>query len=153
MLFLLTALAWISAAARVWFFQRDERTAHNILEVFLLHTLVLTVGTGALFAFIGRGSRSEQLARRIGWPGQREPAGSLVFAVLGILFAWWRNEFWTATAIRSLRLALRLRCRAGAPAAPRDARRRQRPVLRAHYASRAAGPADRLPLDLSRFFW
>jgi len=64
-----------------------------------VHTLVLTVGTGALFAFIGRGSRSEQLARRIGWPGQKEPAGSLVFAVLGILCAWWRNEFWTATAI------------------------------------------------------
>jgi hypothetical protein len=78
----------------------------RIVEIFLLTFLVLSVGIGSIWAFIGHVFVSSQVAANIGWapgsPFQLEVAfANLSIGVLGILCYWMRGNFWTATVISS----------------------------------------------------
>ena len=78
----------------------------KIVEIFLLTFLVLSVGIGSIWAFIGHAFLSSQVAANIGWapgsPFQLEVAfANLSIGVLGILCYWIRGNFWTATVISS----------------------------------------------------
>jgi hypothetical protein len=76
----------------------------RIVEIFLLSFLVLSVGIGSIWAFIGHAFLSAQVAANIGWapgsPFRLEVAfANLSIGVLGILCYWIRGNFWTATVI------------------------------------------------------
>lgn len=76
----------------------------KIVEVFLLSFLVISVGIGSLWGFIGHFFLPAQVAANIGWapgnPFQMEVAfANLAFGILGILCYWFRGNFWTATVI------------------------------------------------------
>ena len=78
----------------------------KIVEIFLLSFLVISVGIGSIWAFIGHTFLSQQVAANIGWaagnPFQLEVAfANLAIGVLGILCYWIRGNFWTATVIVS----------------------------------------------------
>ena len=78
----------------------------RIVEIFLLSFLVLSLGIGSIWAFIGHAFLSAQVAANIGWapgsPFQLEVAfANLSIGVLGILCYWIRDNFWTATVISS----------------------------------------------------
>ena len=78
----------------------------RIVEIFLLSFLVISVGFGSIWAFIGHFFLSAQVAANIGWasgsPFQSEVAfANLSLGVLGILCYWIRDNFWTATVISS----------------------------------------------------
>ncbi|MDD3985043.1 MAG: hypothetical protein PHY59_03935 [Methanobacterium sp.] len=78
----------------------------KILEIFLLTFLVIAVGIGSIWAFIGHYFLSAQVAANIGWafgsPFQQEVAfANLAIGMLGILCYWFRDNFWTATVISS----------------------------------------------------
>ena len=78
----------------------------RIVEIFLLTFLVLSVGIGSIWAFIGHAFISSQVAANIGWapgsPFQLEVAfANLSIGVLGVLCYWIRGNFWTATVISS----------------------------------------------------
>lgn len=78
----------------------------RIVEIFLLTFLVLSVGIGSIWAFIGHYFLSAQVAASIGWasgnPFQQEVAfANLAIGVLGVLCYWIRGNFWTATVISS----------------------------------------------------
>ena len=68
--------------------------------------LVISVGIGGIWAFIGHALLSAQVAASIGWasgnPFQLEVAfANLAIGVLGILCYWIRGNFWIATVISS----------------------------------------------------
>jgi hypothetical protein len=76
----------------------------RIVEIFLISFLVISVGLGSIWAFIGHAFLSAQVAANIGWgsgsPFQLEVAfANLAIGVLGILCYWIRDNFWTATVI------------------------------------------------------
>lgn len=78
----------------------------RIVEIFLLTFLVISVGIGSIWAFIGHYFLSAQVAANIGWalgnPFQQEVAfANLAIGVLGVLCYWIRDNFWTATVITS----------------------------------------------------
>ena len=77
----------------------------RIVEIFLLSFLVISVGIGSIWAFIGHAFLPAQVAANIGWPVspfQLEVAfANLAIGVLGILCYWIRDNFWTATVISS----------------------------------------------------
>jgi hypothetical protein len=78
----------------------------RIVEIFLLTFLVISVGFGSIWAFIGHFFLSSQVAANIGWapgsPFQSEVAfANLSVGVLGILCYWIRDNFWTATVVSS----------------------------------------------------
>ncbi len=78
----------------------------RIVEIFLLTFLVLSVGIGSIWAFIGHAFISSQVAANIGWasgsPFQLEVAfANLSIGVIGVLCYWIRGNFWTATVISS----------------------------------------------------
>jgi len=77
----------------------------RIVEIFLLSFLVISVGIGGIWAFIGHAFLPAQVAANIGWPVspfQLEVAfANLAVGVLGILCYWIRDNFWTATVISS----------------------------------------------------
>lgn len=88
------------------FISRKPKTANRIISVLLLYLLVINVGVGGLFAFMGHAFRADQVAQSIGWasgsPFQFEIAVSnLAFGILGILCIWIRGNFWVATGIGS----------------------------------------------------
>ena len=77
-----------------------------IVEIFLISFLVISVGFGSIWAFIGHFFLSAQVAASIGWapgsPFQSEVAfANLAIGVLGVLCYWIRDNFWTATVISS----------------------------------------------------
>lgn len=83
---------------------RQPRTGRRIAEIFLLWFLVIFVGAGGVFGFIGHTVFADMVAASIGWPAgnpfQTEVAiANLAIGVLGILCFWFRSEFWTATVI------------------------------------------------------
>jgi hypothetical protein len=78
----------------------------RIVEIFLISFLVIFVGFGSIWAFIGHFFLSAQVATNIGWapgsPFQSEVAfANLALGVLGLLSYWIRDNFWTATVISS----------------------------------------------------
>jgi hypothetical protein len=77
-----------------------------IVKKFLLSFLVISVGIGSIWAFIGHAFLSAKVAASIGWPAgnpfQLEVAfANLGIGVLGILCYWFRDNFWVATVISS----------------------------------------------------
>src|SRR4051812_38436355 len=85
---------------------RDHRTrtTDRVAEVLLLWLLVINVGIGGLFGFIGHTVYADIAAASIGWPAsnpfQTEVAvANLAIGVLGILCYWFRDNFWLATVI------------------------------------------------------
>jgi hypothetical protein len=88
----------------VQFYSKRFLTLKRIVEIFLLSLLVITVGFGSLWAFIGHAFFANQVASYIGWasgsPFQMEVAfTNLAFGVLGLLCFKIRGNFWTATVI------------------------------------------------------
>ncbi len=85
---------------------RQPRTGRRIAEVVLLWLLVIDIGIGGVFGFIGHTVFAERAAASIGWPAgnpfQFEVAvGNLSLGTLGILCYWLRGNFWIATVIGS----------------------------------------------------
>jgi hypothetical protein len=86
------------------YFDRQPRTKGRIVEIFLLWLLVIPVGLGGLWAFMGHTLFAEQTAEFIGWPAgnpfQTEVAvANLTVGTLGILCYWIRGNFWIAAVI------------------------------------------------------
>ncbi|MEW6011653.1 MAG: hypothetical protein CIT03_05150 [Methanobacterium sp.] len=83
---------------------RNNLNTHKVFEILLIPALVLLVGFGSIWAFIGHFFLSAQIAASIGWPAgspfQLEVAfANLAFGILGILCWKFRDNFWTATII------------------------------------------------------
>jgi len=98
--------ATIITAVLVLLFVRKHRQAHEIVGIFLLRGLVISVGGLGIFGFVGHAFRASQVAAYIGWPAgnpfQFEIAiANLGMGVLGILCIWFRGNFWIATIIFS----------------------------------------------------
>jgi hypothetical protein len=80
------------------------RTTGRVAEVLLLWFLVIYVGVGGVFGFIGHTVFADIAAVSIGWPAgnpfQTEVAvANLAIGVLGILCYWFRDQFWLATVV------------------------------------------------------
>ena len=102
---ILFILSLIVAAVHAY---RDtrRRTGGRIAETFLLWLLVINIGLGGIWAFIGHTVFAGQVAESIGWPAgnpfQTEVAvANLAIGTLGILCCWIRGSFWTATVIET----------------------------------------------------
>ena len=83
---------------------RQPRTGRRMAEVFLLWLLVIDIGIGGVYGFIGHTVFADRAAASIGWPSgnpfQTEVAvGNLSLGTLGILCYWLRDNFWTATVV------------------------------------------------------
>jgi hypothetical protein len=83
---------------------RHPRTPGRVAEILLLWLLVITIGVGGLFVFLGHTVYAESTAVSIGFPPgnpfQTEVAvANLAIGVLGILCYWFRDNFWLATVI------------------------------------------------------
>ena len=77
---------------------------NKIIEICLLSVLLIMVGLGSIWAFMGHAFMSAQMAAYIGWPAgnpfQLEVAfTNLAFGILGLLCWKIRDNFWTATII------------------------------------------------------
>jgi cell shape-determining protein MreD len=96
-------LSLIAAAIHL-FRDRQPRTASHVAEVLLLWLLVINVGVGGVFGFIGHTVFADRAAASIGWPAgnpfQTEVGiANLAFGVVGTLCYWFRDQFWLATII------------------------------------------------------
>lgn len=106
-----TAYTWLAlgiigglVGLGIQFYLKRLLTTKKIVEIFLLSLLFFTVGLGSMWAFIGHAFVPDQTAAYIGWaagsPFQQEVAFvNLAFAVMGLLCAWIRGNFWSATVI------------------------------------------------------
>jgi hypothetical protein len=86
------------------FLSKAPKTKNRIFEVFLLWFLLIMVGIGSIWAFIGHVFMSNTIATMIGWPAgnpfQLEVGiANLSYGILGILCWKFRDNFWTATVI------------------------------------------------------
>src|SRR5215218_8101648 len=86
------------------YLDKHPRTKGRVAEIFLLWLLVIGVGIGGIFSFIGHTVFADTTAASIGWPAgnpfQSEVAvANLAVGILGILCYWMRGNFWIATAI------------------------------------------------------
>jgi hypothetical protein len=85
-------------------FLSKTRTKNRIFEVFLLWFLVVIVGIGSIWAFMGHVFFADMVAAAIGWPAgspfQFEVGiANLSYGILGLLCWKFRDNFWTATVI------------------------------------------------------
>ena len=85
-------------------FLSKTRTKNRISEVFLLWFLVVMVGFGSIWAFMGHVFMADMVAAMIGWPAgspfQFEVGiANLSYGILGILCWKFRDNFWTAAVI------------------------------------------------------
>jgi len=104
-LIILTILVAIIALIRNRI-KNESLTILIIIRTFLLSFLVVSVGFGSIWAFIGHAFLSAQVAESIGWasgsPFQIEVAfANLAIGILGILCYFFRDNFWLATVIVS----------------------------------------------------
>jgi len=86
------------------YLDNQPRTKGRVAQIFLLWLLVIPVGIGSVFSFIGHTVFADTTAASIGWPAgnpfQSEVAvANLTIGTLGILCYWMRGNFWVATAI------------------------------------------------------
>ena len=86
------------------YLDKQPRTKGRVAEIFLLWLLVIPVGIGDVFNFIGHTVFADATAASIGWPAgnpfQSEVGvANLSVGVLGILCYWMRGNFWVATVI------------------------------------------------------
>jgi hypothetical protein len=86
------------------FLSKTPKTKNRIFEVFLLWFLVIIVGIGSIWAFMGHIFMSNMVAAAIGWPAgspfQLEVGiANLSYGILGLLCWKFRDNFWTATVI------------------------------------------------------
>ena len=86
------------------YLDKQPRTKGRVAEIFLLWLLVIPVGIGGVFNFIGHTVFADATAASIGWPAgnpfQSEVAvANLSVGVLGILCYWMRGNFWVASVI------------------------------------------------------
>ena len=96
-------LSLIAAAIHL-FRDKQPRTASHVADVLLLWLLVINVGVGGVFGFIGHTVFADRAAASIGWPAgnpfQTEVGiANLAFGVVGILCYWFRDQFWLATIV------------------------------------------------------
>src|SRR5918911_3353949 len=96
-------LSLVVAAVHVYR-DRQARTGRRIAEIVLLWLLVIDIGVGGIFGFIGHTVFADRAAASIGWPAgnpfQTEVAvANLAVGVLGVLCYWLRDNFWVATVI------------------------------------------------------
>jgi hypothetical protein len=80
------------------------RDGRRLLDLVLLHLLVLGVGVGSFYGFIGHFFMSDAVAASVGWatgsPFQRELAFyHLGFGIGGLLALWRRDDFWLAIGL------------------------------------------------------
>ena len=78
--------------------------AGTVLSTLLLWCLVIGIGIGGIYAFMGHFFKAEEVAERIGWPAgnpfQREIAfTNLAIGVTGLCCFFVRDGFWLATII------------------------------------------------------
>ncbi|MGB8310301.1 MAG: DUF6790 family protein [Halobacteriota archaeon] len=83
---------------------KEPRTRHRVIGVFLLSFLVISIGISSLIGFVGHIFFADQIAANIGWaagsPFQREVGfANLVIGILGITCIWLRGNYWIATVI------------------------------------------------------
>src|SRR5215210_3741487 len=83
---------------------KQPRTGRRIAAILLLWLLVINVGLGGIWAFIGHTVFAEQVAESIGWPAGNPfltevAVANLAIGTLGILCYWIRYNFWTAAVI------------------------------------------------------
>ncbi|GAB4310146.1 MAG: hypothetical protein Kow0019_07800 [Methanobacteriaceae archaeon] len=86
------------------FLSKTPKTMNRIFEVLLLWFLVIMVGIGSIWAFIGHVFMSDMIAAMIGWPAgnpfQLEVGvANLSYGILGLLCWKFRDNFWTASII------------------------------------------------------
>ncbi len=75
-----------------------------IAQTLLLWLLVIKVGLGGIWTFMGHYFKADMVAGYIGWPAgnpfQKEVAfTNLALGICGVLSFFFRNEFWLATII------------------------------------------------------
>ena len=86
------------------FLSKLQKTKNRIFEVFLLWFLVIMVGIGSIWTFMGHVFMANIVAAMIGWPAgspfQFEVGiANLSYGILGILCWKFRDNFWTATVV------------------------------------------------------
>ncbi len=75
-----------------------------MIKTILLWLLVVKVGCGGMWAFLGHYFESDQVAKYIGWPAgnpfQLEVAfTNLSLGICGLMCFFFRGEFWLATIV------------------------------------------------------
>jgi len=103
MIYIFVLLTIIAAILQL-FLSKKPKTKNRIIEVFLAWILVIIVGIGSIWAFIGHVFLASTIAATIGWPAgnpfQTEVGvANLSYGILGILCWKFRDNFWVATVI------------------------------------------------------
>lgn len=103
MIFIFLLLTIIGAVLHL-FISKAPKTKNRIIEILLLWFLLVMVGFGAIWAFIGHVFLANMIAATIGWPAgspfQFEVGiANLSYGILGILCWKFRDNFWLATII------------------------------------------------------
>jgi hypothetical protein len=83
---------------------KQPRTKHRVIGVFLLSFLVISIGIPSLIGFVGHVFFADRIAANIGWaagsPFQQEVGfANLAIGILGITCIWFRGNYWIATVI------------------------------------------------------
>lgn len=94
----LAIAALIATGADVYF------TGAPVLASLLMWLLVIQIGLGGIWAFLGHYFKSDEIAAYIGWPAgnpfQKEIAfTNLALGTCGVLCYFFRDGFWLATII------------------------------------------------------
>lgn len=103
MIYIFILITLIGAVLHL-FLSKSPKTKNRVFEVFLLWFLLIIVGIGSIWAFIGHVFMSNTIAAMIGWPAgnpfQLEVGiANLSYGILGILCWKFKDNFQTATVI------------------------------------------------------
>jgi hypothetical protein len=96
-------LALLGASIHLAFSRQRRSSRLAIVETYLLYLLVIYVGLMGLLTAYAHVFRPVQTSASIGWstsPYEYEVGmADLTIGVLGVLCAWFRGNFWLATAV------------------------------------------------------
>jgi hypothetical protein len=96
-------LALLGASIHLAFSRQRRSSRLAIVETYLLYLLVIYVGVMGLLTGYAHVFRPVQTSASIGWstsPYEYEVGmADLTIGVLGVLCAWFRGNFWLATAV------------------------------------------------------